>query len=195
MSKREILKRWARGAAFLLAAPSIASFVLRSRLLGRDRALIGSTQMLALVPGIVGQYVRTAFLRCTIRHCAPSVVVEFGTIFSQAGASLGENAYIGPMCHIGLAHIGRDVLIAAGVHIPSGPATHGVEDISRPIREQEGTRRVVTIGAGCWIGSAAVVLADVGPQSVIGAGAVVTRPVPAAVIAAGVPAVVVRGRT
>ena len=107
---------------------------------------------------------------------------------------MSENVYIGPMCHIGLAHIERDVLVAAGVHIPSGPATHGTADIARPIREQAGTRQVVRIGAGSWIGSAAIVLADVGPNAVIGAGAVVTKAVPPAVIAAGVPAVVVRAR-
>ena len=34
------------------------------------------------------------------------------------------------------------------------------------------------IGAGAWIGSGAVVMADVGCDTIIGAGAVVTRSVP-----------------
>jgi acetyltransferase-like isoleucine patch superfamily enzyme len=72
--------------------------------------------------------------------------------------------------------------------------THGVGDLETPIREQSGVARCVRIGAGSWIGSAAVVLADVGPNSVIGSGAVVTKPIPAAVIAAGVPAAVIRAR-
>jgi acetyltransferase-like isoleucine patch superfamily enzyme len=178
----------------LLALPSILSFSVRRVVLGTDRALMGSTQALALIPGVVGQYVRTAFLRCTLAECAPSVVVEFGTIFSQAGTRLGANVYIGPMCHIGLAHIEPDVLVAAGVHIPSGAATHGIDDLSRPIREQAGTRQVVRIGAGSWIGSAAVVLVDIGRNTVIGAGSVVTKAVPDAVIAVGVPAKVIRSR-
>jgi acetyltransferase-like isoleucine patch superfamily enzyme len=45
------------------------------------------------------------------------------------------------------------------------------------------------------VGSAAVVMADVGPDSVVGAGAVVTRPLPARVIAAGIPARVLRHRS
>jgi virginiamycin A acetyltransferase len=191
---KELLKGLARGVAFLVALPWLLSFFLRQPLLGGDRALMGSSQSLALVPGVIGQYLRTAFFRRVLAHCAPSVVVEFGTIFSQRGARLGENVYIGPMCHIGLAHIERDVLVGAGVHIPSGPSTHGTADPARPIREQQGVRRVVTIGAGSWIGSAAVILADVGPRSVVGAGAVVTRPVPEAVFAAGVPAGVRRTR-
>jgi virginiamycin A acetyltransferase len=80
------------------------------------------------------------------------------------------------------------------VHIPSGAATHGIDDMSRPIREQAGTRRVVRIGAGSWIGSAAIVLADIGRNTVIGAGSVVTKAVPDAVIAVGVPAKVIRSR-
>ena len=52
--------------------------------------------------------------------------------------------------------------------------------------------RLVRIGAGSWIGAAAVVMADVGPESVVGAGSVVTQPVPGGVVAAGVPSRVVR---
>ena len=53
---------------------------------------------------------------------------------------------------------------------------------------------MVRIGAGSWIGSASVVMADVGRQSIVGAGAVVTRPVPEYSFAAGVPARVVYDR-
>jgi acetyltransferase-like isoleucine patch superfamily enzyme len=88
----------------------------------------------------------------------------------------------------------KDVLLAAGVHIPSGPHTHGT-DPSTPIREQTGQPRLIRIGAGAWIGSNAVVLADVGRDTIVGAGAVVTRPLPDGVVAAGVPARVVRHRT
>jgi acetyltransferase-like isoleucine patch superfamily enzyme len=189
------LKASARAAAFVAVLPAIVSFRAKTVWLGPDRAVMGSTQLMSLIPGIVGQYMRTAFLRAALDECAPSVVVEFGTIFSKAGARLGENVYIGPMCHIGLAHIERDVLIAAAVHIPSGPATHGTSALDVPIREQPGTTRIIRIGAGCWVGSAAVVLADVGPDSVIAAGAVVTKAIPSAVVAAGVPAAIVRTRS
>jgi acetyltransferase-like isoleucine patch superfamily enzyme len=146
------------------------------------------------VPGIFGQYLRTAFLRCVLAHCAGSATVEFGTIFSQAGARLDDNVYIGPMCHIGLVHLERDVLVGAGVHIPSGPDTHGTRDVTIPIREQPGSPRLVRIGAGSWIGSAAVVMADVGPNTVIAAGAIVTKSIPPLVIAGGVPAEIIRSR-
>jgi acetyltransferase-like isoleucine patch superfamily enzyme len=62
------------------------------------------------------------------------------------------------------------------------------------MREQEGQRTLVRIGRGAWVGSGALVMADVGANSVIGAGAVVTSPIPESVVAAGVPAKVVRAR-
>ena len=79
------------------------------------------------------------------------------------------------------------------MHVPSGPHTHGT-DLSAPIQDQPGALRLVRIGAGSWIGSNAIVLADVGCDTIVGAGAVVTRPLPDRVIAAGVPARVVRRR-
>jgi acetyltransferase-like isoleucine patch superfamily enzyme len=50
------------------------------------------------------------------------------------------------------------------------------------------------VGEGTWIASGAIVLADVGKHTVIGAGSVVTEPIPDYVIAAGVPARVIRSR-
>ena len=187
-------KAFARAAATVLVLPALISFAIRRLVLGSDRALMGSTQALSLIPGVIGHYLRNAFLRRVLAHCHPTAAVEFGTIFSNVGTRIDESVYIGPMCHIGLAHLERDVLIGAAVHIPSGPHTHGTADSALPIREQPGRSRMITIGAGSWVGSAAVVMADVGPRTVIGAGSIVTRPIPDAVVAAGAPARVVRSR-
>jgi virginiamycin A acetyltransferase len=191
---KDFLKRAAFGAASVAVAPCLLSFFVRAQAIGRDRAIEGSTQALSLVPGIAGHYLRRAFLARTLASFHWTVTVEFGTLFSSAGARLDENVYVGPRCHLGLVHLERDVLVGAGVHIPSGAATHGTDEIARPIREQERPKALVTVGAGAWIGSAAVVMADVGHDSVIGAGSVVTRPVPPQVVAAGSPARVIRER-
>jgi len=188
------LKTAAFWAATIAAAPALASYWIRSMILGSDRALEGSTQALSLMPGVCGQYLRRAFLSRALTRCDRTATIAFGTIFSRAGARIDEYVYVGPGCHLGLVHLERECLIGAGVHIPSGPATHGTEDLSKPIREQPGRERMVRIGAGSWIGSAAIVLADVGCESIVGAGAVVTHDVPDRVLAAGVPAKVVRSR-
>lgn len=195
MSAREMAKATARGVAYLIVAPLVASFVLRRSLLGADRALLASTQWLALLPGLPGQYLRRAFLAFAIAECHHSATVEWGTTFSRARARLGANVYIGPNCDLGLVHVEQDALIGAAVHIPSGGMTHGFDDPTIPIREQRGREQIVRIGSGAWIGSCAVILASVGDGTVIGAGSVVTRPMPAEVVAAGAPARVVRERT
>jgi len=194
MIVRDMLKSAARGAAHLAVAPLLVSYAVRSRLLGRDRALQASSQLLALVPGVLGQYVRRAYFSHTIAFCDKTAVIEFGALLSRADARLEANAYVGPNCHLGRVHVGRDVLLASGVHIPSGAKTHRIDDLSTPIRDQGDDERLVRIGAGAWIGEAAVIMADVGRDSVVGAGAVVTRPLPAECIAAGVPARVIRYR-
>ncbi len=191
---RDALKAALHGCALIAVTPSLISWWLRARLMGADRALEGSTQAWALVPGLIGQYLRRAFLSRTLKSCARTATIEFGTLFSSAAATIGDRAYIGPRGHIGWALIEDTALLAAGVHVPSGASTHGIDDLSIAIRDQPTRKVAVRIGTGSWVGSAAVVMADVGRDSVIAAGAVVTRPVPDLAIAGGVPARVLRHR-
>lgn len=195
MGPRAVAKWLARGAAHLAALPLLFIHALKVPVLGKDRALEGSTQLLALLPGLCGQYVRRAFLAWTIAECHPTATICFGTILSKTATRIGANAYVGPFCTLGSVTIERDVLLATGVHVLSGGRMHGTADLSKPIREQEGEFVHVTMGAGCWIGAGAVVMADVGRDAVVGAGAVVTKPVPEKVVAVGVPAKMVRTRT
>lgn len=191
---RDLLKSLLIGAATIAVVPRVIACRVAGAVIGRDRALEGSTQSLARVAGLRGQYLRRAFLPFAGVSCHRTATVCWGTVLSKTGARLDENVYVGPACHLGLVHLERDVLVAAGVHIPSGGRIHGTDDVDTPIREQDGTPVMVRIGAGSWIGSGSIVLADVGRNSVIGAGSVVTRAIPDGVVAAGVPARVVRER-
>jgi acetyltransferase-like isoleucine patch superfamily enzyme len=191
---RERIKAAARGIALVAIAPTLISFAIRARLMGRDRALQSSAEWLALIPGLTGQYLRRAFYNRALASCEHTVVIEAGTVFCRAGTRLDAHAYIGGGCRLGLVHVEHDVLIASGVHIPSGASTHEIGDPTVPIREQARGETLVRIGAGAWIGEGALVMADVGRESVIGAGAVVTRRIPSWSIAAGVPARVLRPR-
>jgi acetyltransferase-like isoleucine patch superfamily enzyme len=191
---RERIKAAARGIALVAIAPTLVSFAIRARLMGRDRALQSSAEWLALIPGLTGQYLRRAFYNRALASCEHTVVIEAGTVFCRAGTRLDAHAYIGGGCRLGLVHVEHDVLIASGVHIPSGASTHEIGDPTVPIREQARGETLVRIGAGAWIGEGALVMADVGRESVIGAGAVVTRRIPSWSIAAGVPARVLRPR-
>lgn len=191
---RELLKGTVRALATLAVVPAIVSFHVRRRFIGRNRALEGSTQALALLPGLVGVYLRGAFLAAVLARFDRSASVHFGTIFSQCDARIDANVYVGPNCHLGLVHLERDVLLASGVHVPSGANTHGTDDPTRPIREQPGRLTTVRVGEGTWVGGGAIVLADVGRHSVVAAGAVVTSPVDDFLVVGGVPARVLRRR-
>ena len=191
---RNAIKSLAHVLATIAIAPALASFAIRRLAFGADRALEGSTELLALLPGVTGEYLRRAFLTHTLTGCDRSATIRAGTVFSRTAARIDANVYVGPGCHLGWVHLERDVLLGAGVHVPSGPALHGTADPDRPIRDQPGIPVAVRIGEGTWVGSAAVVLADVGRHCVIGAGAVVTKPLEDYVVAAGVPARVIRHR-
>src|SRR5262245_6487105 len=102
---REAVKSACRGLALLAVTPSLLSFAVRSLLVGRNRALESSSQALSLIPGLVGQYLRRAFLSRALVHCAPTTAISFGVLFSQAGARIDDNVYIGPRCHLGLVHL------------------------------------------------------------------------------------------
>lgn len=188
------MKALVRALAALAVVPAVISFRLRARLMDRDRAFQASCEWLAVVPGFAGQYLRRAFLHRTTAGCGPETVIGFGTLFSTARVRIDGNAYIGPQCNIGWAHVERDVLLAAGVQIPSGPDTHGTARLDLPIRDQAGSPRMVRVGEGTWVGNGAILMADVGRHSVVAAGAVVTKPLPDFCIAAGVPARVIRMR-
>ena len=188
MSGRDIVKALARHAAAVAVLPVLISYRIRRRIVDPDRALQGATQLLALAPGITGQYLRRAFLMRALDECHSGTTVEFGTLFSRVGARLGPDAYIGPRCCLGLVDIGAGALLAAAVQVPSGPRTHGIDDPFTDIRDQPGTLERIRIGAGAWIGANAVIMADVGAHAIVAAGAVVTRPVEPYAFVAGVPA-------
>jgi virginiamycin A acetyltransferase len=188
------VKALARGAAALLVLPLVASVALRGLVVGRDRAFQASAEWLAFLPGLVGQYLRRAFMAATTAGCGPEVVIGAGTLFSTPDVRIDANAYVGPQCNIGWAYIERDVMVAAGVQIPSGPNTHGTARVDVAMRDQPGQPICVHVREGAWIGNGAILLADVGRHAIVAAGAVVTRPVPDYAVAAGVPARVLRDR-
>jgi maltose O-acetyltransferase len=89
--------------------------------------------------------------------------------------------------------IGDDVQIATNVQLLT--PTHPVEP--GPRRDKWEAARPISIGHNVWLGGGAIVLAGVsiGDNTVVGAGSVVTRDLPADVVAVGNPARVVRHLT
>lgn len=145
-------------------------------------------QCFALVPGLSGDYLRVAYYVMTLRRCSLYSRVSFGSFFAQSSATVGRGVYIGAYCVLGGCDIGERTQIATHVQILGGRHQHARGTDGRIMGANEDEFEHIVIGADCWIGASAIVMADIGPGTTIGAGAVVTRPVPTNVVAVGNPA-------
>lgn len=190
-----IIKALVGAVACVLVAPAVVSYLFAAVVVGRDRAFPGWSQLFALFPGLTGQYLRRAFYSRVLQRCDDGACLSFGTILSHPTASVGRNVYVGSYCTLGAVTLEDDVLVASNVSIMNGSQQHGTDRLDVPIREQPGVFTPVTISEGAWIGERSVVAADVGRHAIVGAGAVVTKPVPDYAIMLGVPARIIRYRT
>ncbi|WP_113924628.1 acyltransferase [Cognataquiflexum aquatile] len=86
-----------------------------------------------------------------------------------------------------------EVLIGSGVHFYTSNHSFKNKDISIIEQGHDASKEVV-LEKGCWIGANAIILPGVtiGQNSVIGAGSIVTKSIPAGVVAAGNPARVIK---
>lgn len=113
--------------------------------------------------------------------------------------TIGENSNIAMNCFIQSAkevNIGKNVLFAAYCYVIGG-GDHETERTDIPIIAQGQIVKGITIEDNCWIGASVKVLdgVKIGRDSIIGAGAVVTKEIPDYAIAVGVPAKVVKTRS
>lgn len=108
---------------------------------------------------------------------------------------VGDRCVIGRGSHIVGHHsilIGDDVFTGPYVYITD--QNHSYEDIHVPIGRQWPVNAAVSIGAGTWLGTGAVILPGsvIGRNVVVAAGSVVRGKVPDLCVVAGAPARVVR---
>jgi len=177
----------------LLVFPLYVLFLL-GRPVFKDSFFASFSQFLSLFPGKTGSYLRVAFYRNAMSSCHSNVVISFASLFFQQDTEIEEGVYIGPQCNIGCCKIGRNSLIASGVHIMSGKKQHYFNDLSIPILQQSGHLKKISIGEDCWIGNGALIMANIGKQCVVGAGSVVVSDVPDFSIVVGNPAKLVKKR-
>lgn len=111
------------------------------------------------------------------------------------GLIVGNNSAIGEYSYFGCSggvDIGNDVIM--GQYISFHSENHNFSDKTRLIREQGVTQKGIRIGNNIWVGSKVTFLdgCEIGDNSVVAAGAVVTEKFPPNVIIGGVPAKVLK---
>lgn len=193
-SLHSLLKAIANGVALALTVPLWGAVKFQQVATGGESCFAAGSELLSLVPGKSGVYVRRAFYRICLEDCAPDCHIGFGTTMAHSHVRILDRVYIGSRCTVGRVVIEEDVAIGSNVDILSGRHQHSFDDPDRPILEQGGSFQQIRIGRNSWIGNSAVIMADVGPGCIIGAGSVVVNPIPPGSIAVGNPASVKKQR-
>jgi virginiamycin A acetyltransferase len=179
------VKRTAQAFSLIVAFP----FALLCGF-GRIRSLfVLFGHLYALGPAAPGNLLRAGYYRLTLRDCSIDTNIWFGVLFPTPDVSIGSFVSIGSYSIIGRAVIGPRTQIGAHVQVPSGRHQHPRDAEGRMMESVDG---LTIIGSDCWIGTSAVIMAEVGNGTTIGAGSVVVKDIPAGVLAVGNPARVVR---
>ncbi len=131
---------------------------------------------LALIPGIVGSYLRVAYYSFTLDRIGTDCHIGFGSYFAHSAASLGDKVGIGSYCVLGHCDIGEGTLLGTCVQILSGSRQHRREPDGRLTDEGRSFQRIA-VGAQCWIGAGAIVTADLGSGVSVGPASVVSQAV------------------
>ncbi len=178
----------------------------------RERMLAGE-QYLADDPELQEMNLRARELTDAYNASSTLPEAERRRLLEELLGSVGEGVTIRPPLrvdygqhlHVGagtFANFGLVALdcarITIGEHVQIGPnvqllpPTHPLDPVAR--REGWESADPITIGDNVWLGGGVIVVGGVtiGQDSVIGAGSVVTKDVPAGVVAVGSPARVVR---
>jgi len=124
------------------------------------------------------------------RNCM--IQAKAGPIRLGARTTIGSNSMIVSMAGV---EFGEAVLVAGNCYFTAG--AYRVDDLSVPVMDQAAySKGPIRLGDRSWVGTGAIILdgVTVGPGAIIGAGAVVTKDVPANAIVAGVPAKIIRMR-
>lgn len=145
-------------------------------------------QCIAVLPGLVGDYARGGYYRWTLGAFGRNSRIQFGSYFAHSDVKVGNEVYIGSYCILGKVDIGSRSQIASGVQILSGRRQHARDSAGMIQGANVDAFEQVHIGQDCWIGAGAIVMADVGDGTTVGAGSVVVRPLPARCTAVGNPA-------
>lgn len=180
---RSNYERMLAGDHYIADDPQIAEHGLRAiHLMGKFNALYNqdpdaSQEILRELFGQVGEGV----------HVRGPVYVDYGSFISVGARTFINMGFTA--LDVAPIRIGADCQIGPNVQLLT--PTHPIEP--QPRRDKLEAAQPITLGDNVWLGGGVIVCpgVSIGENSVIGAGSVVTRDIPANVVAVGNPARVI----
>ncbi len=192
-SVRSIAKAVANAVALVAMSPCGLTCWLESRLSPGSESVFGFwTNVVALLPGLPGMFLRRAFYRLTLDSCSPHCALGFGMIFTHRRVVVEDRAYVGPYSLVGSARLCQGCLIGSRVSLLSGPLLHTMDEEGRWLPADLSKLQQIKIGENAWIGEGAIVMVNIGAGALVGSGAVVSTRVRPGIVVAGNPARFVR---
>ena len=186
---KKIIKITLNFISQILILPLAFFCKLEELALPKNSELIFNTcaHIVAMLPGIPGGFLRRAFYNLTLDECSLHCHIGFGTIFSHRSIVVKEHVYIGSYALIGSAHLGEYSLIGSRVSIINNKALHTLGDNGRwtPFSAEIVAR--ISVSKNVWVGEGAIIAADIGEGSMVGAGSVVTTNIKSNVLVVGNP--------
>ncbi len=152
-------------------------------------------QFFALVPGILGTFVRASFYKQTLKKSYLDLDIGFCSFFSKIETEVGKSVLITGHSQIGLVNIGDYTVIANYVSILSGRYQHNFTDPTKKITDEvNDTYNCIHIGSNVFIGDNSTIMANIGNNTIVGAASNVIKPLPPYIVAVGNPAQIVKQR-
>lgn len=148
------------------------------------------------ISGNLGLLFRYVLLKNLCKKCGDNIAIYEGVYLkSIKNITIGSNVSIHSMCYIdatGGLSIGNDVSIAHASTIMT--TSHTWDNPQLPIKYNQAKSSAVFIENDVWIASGCRVLAGVtiNSKTIVAAGAVVTKNIPANTIVGGVPAKIIK---
>ena len=83
MTVKSLVKKLFFTCCAVIMLPFSLSYLLLKGILGKDSLLSAYSQLLSLLPGKTGSYLRAGFYRLVFTGCSPDAMISFGALFSK----------------------------------------------------------------------------------------------------------------
>jgi virginiamycin A acetyltransferase len=190
-------RRDVRRPRLVAAATAAASVLLQPMFVAYRLGLIdyrGCGECVSLLPGPFGRIVRRAWYSRTLTRCGARLVVHFGTVLRDPRTRIGDDCTFGEFNSVGWATIGDFFVSGDHVSIVAGRHQQRFSRTDVPMRFQTSRTQCVRVADDVWVGSHAVIAADVAAHSIVGASTLIIATFAEWSVLAGTPARIIGSR-